>query len=146
SGGRIGQLQGSRSRVGFRQSGKYSVDSCREASVHQAVEEVLYFLALLHSAIHAVEMAAKLLSTGQRLQLPADMLARDAYALFQTIKFLQGVEMGQQQGLLPRQPGRRQMFTVTQVVIDLTEDPGAALGSAADHHRVGTGMVEDLSG
>ena len=33
-----------------------------------------------------------------------------------------------------------------QIVVHLTEDPGASLGGAADHHRVGARLRQDVPG
>src|SRR5690606_29298273 len=69
-----------------------------------------------------------------------------AHTLLGAVELMQGVQMLQQQLLLPDQAGLGRYLAMAQIVFDLAEDPGPALGSAADHDRVGSGVLQNLSG
>jgi hypothetical protein len=51
--------------------------------------------------------------------------------------------VGEQNAMNLTDPRRQQMCAGVQEMLDLAEQPGAALGRAADHQRVGAGAVEN---
>src|SRR5690606_8953404 len=87
------------------------------------------------ASLEAVEVAAEVTAPRQGFEIPAGVLAGDARAHHRPVKAVQLDEVIPQGGahLLPGR--RRQQGAGGQVVVDLAEDPGAALGGAADHYR-----------
>src|SRR5690606_19935427 len=126
-------------------SGLWLRRSCREASFHQTGEEMLDCLALLITALHAVEAATELVRAGPPLQSPARIPAGKAQTLLGAVQPVQGVQMLQQQPLLPGRAGLGRYLAMAQIVFDLAEDPGPALGRPTYHDRVGPGVLQNLS-
>src|SRR5690606_1314300 len=74
------------------------------------------------------------------------MLAGNAHTLLGAVELVQGVQMLQQQLLLPGQAGLGRSLAMAQMVSDVAEDPGPARGRATCDDGVGAGVLQNLAG
>ena len=81
----------------------------------------------------------------QGLHVPADMLARSAQTGEFAIKAVVIREVVQQQFAHFFPSWGRQLLAGFQKMIDFTKNPGASLGCAANHDRIGPGVSEYLA-
>src|SRR6185369_10659843 len=111
-------------------------------AAHDLAKELVHGLELLLRGLEGIHARTEDRRAAQALGVPADVLARNPHAALAPVEAVELVQVldGDIADLL--RFGRRQLLAGGEEVGDLAEDPGAALGGAADHDRVRARVFE----